>query len=131
MKIDPYLMSEEQLKAEGADVVAIANAAGFVITTEDLNSHRQNLSDDELEGVAGGLMCFSSNMRVICAQSIADGIDNTLAHDYAGVGGCWTTCYTLKAPANKGAIYFFNPLNIRLKRHPIPGTLNLQTTTNL
>ncbi|MDB4555086.1 Nif11-like leader peptide family RiPP precursor [Synechococcus sp. AH-707-D15] len=48
------LMSEEQLKAEGADPVAIAKAAGFSITTEDLKEHRQTLSDDELEGVAGG-----------------------------------------------------------------------------
>ena len=64
-------MSEEQLKAflekvkgdtslqvklnaEGADVVAIAKAAGFSITTEDLNSHRQGVSDDELEVAAGG-----------------------------------------------------------------------------
>ena len=48
---------QEQLKAEGADVVAIAKAAGFSISTEDLNTHRQNLSDlsdGELEGVAGG-----------------------------------------------------------------------------
>ena len=45
---------QEQLKAEGADVVAIAKAAGFTITTEDLNTHRQNLTDDELENVAGG-----------------------------------------------------------------------------
>ncbi len=45
---------QEQLKAEGADPVAIAKAAGFVITKEDLKSHRQTLSDDELEGVAGG-----------------------------------------------------------------------------
>ena len=45
---------QEQLKADGADVIAIAKAAGFTITTEDLNSHRQNLTDDELEGVAGG-----------------------------------------------------------------------------
>ncbi len=49
---------QEQLKAEGANPVAIANAAGFSITTEDLNSHRRNkpekLSDKELEGVAGG-----------------------------------------------------------------------------
>ncbi|KZR82442.1 Nitrogen fixation protein of unknown function [Prochlorococcus marinus str. MIT 1342] len=44
----------EQLKAEGADVVAIAKAAGFSITTEDLNTYRQNLSDEELEDVAGG-----------------------------------------------------------------------------
>ena len=49
---------QEKLKAEGADVVAIAKAAGFSITTEDLNSHRQgvseDISDDELEGAAGG-----------------------------------------------------------------------------
>ena len=45
---------QEQLKAEGADVVAIAKAAGFSITTEDLNTHRQNLSDEELEAVTGG-----------------------------------------------------------------------------
>ena len=52
VQADPSL--QEQLKAEGADVVAIAKAAGFSITTEDLNSHRQNLTDDELEGAAGG-----------------------------------------------------------------------------
>ena len=49
---DPSL--QEQLKAEGADPVAIAKAAGFSITTEDLKEHRQNLSDDDLEAVAGG-----------------------------------------------------------------------------
>ena len=52
VQADPSL--QEQLKAEGADVVAIAKAAGFSITIEDLNSHRQNLTDDELEGAAGG-----------------------------------------------------------------------------
>ena len=48
---------QEKLKAEGADfvaIVAIAKAAGFSITTEDLNSHRQGVSDDELEVAAGG-----------------------------------------------------------------------------
>ena len=51
---------QEQLKAEGTDVVAIAKAAGFTINTEDLHAHqqnlgnKQNLSDDELEGVSGG-----------------------------------------------------------------------------
>ena len=45
---------QEQLNAEGADAVAIAKAAGFSISAEDLNAHWQNLSDDELEGVAGG-----------------------------------------------------------------------------
>ncbi|MAR07643.1 MAG: lantipeptide [Cyanobium sp. NAT70] len=46
---------QEQLKAEGVDPVAIAKAAGFSITTEDLNTYRQTLSDRELEGAAGGV----------------------------------------------------------------------------
>ncbi len=45
---------QDQLNAEGADAVAIAKVAGFSITTEDLEAHLQSLSDDELEGVAGG-----------------------------------------------------------------------------
>ena len=52
VQADPSL--QEQLKAEGADVVAIAKAAGFSITTEDLNTQRQTPSDAELEGAAGG-----------------------------------------------------------------------------
>jgi len=59
-KVQADTSLQEQLKAEGADVVAIAKAAGFSITTEDLNTHRQNLSDDELEGVAGGLAILCS-----------------------------------------------------------------------
>ena len=72
-------MSEEQLKAflekvkadtslqeklnEAADadaVVEIAKAAGFAITAEDIQSMQSatvELSDEELEGAAGG-MCF-------------------------------------------------------------------------
>ena len=58
-KVQADTSLKEQLKAEGADPVAIAKAAGFSITTEDLKEHRQTLSDDELsddelESVAGG-----------------------------------------------------------------------------
>ena len=53
-KVQADTSLQEQLKAEGADPVAIAKAAGFSITTEDLKEHRQTLPDDELEGVAGG-----------------------------------------------------------------------------
>ncbi len=53
-KVQADTSLQEQLKAEGADPVAIAKAAGFYITTEELKAHRQTLSDDELEGVAGG-----------------------------------------------------------------------------
>ena len=64
---------QEKLKAEGADVVAIAKAAGFSITTEDLNSQVQNLTDDELEGVAGGIgntQCKGEIVRVFCGSAI-------------------------------------------------------------
>ena len=59
-KVQADASLQEQLKAEGADVVAIAKSDGFSITTDDLHAHqqnlsnKQNLSDDELEGVAGG-----------------------------------------------------------------------------
>ena len=68
VQADPSL--QEQLKAEGADVVAIAKAAGFTITTEDLNSHRQNLSDDELEGIAGGYTATGFDQRL--CQRVSD-----------------------------------------------------------
>ncbi|CAX32390.1 Hypothetical protein PMT_2872 [Prochlorococcus marinus str. MIT 9313] len=37
--------------------------------------------------------------------------------------------YTLKALALAGAFYFFNDFPIRLKRHPIPGPIDLQKVT--
>ena len=47
---------QEKLKpAEDADaVVAIAKAAGFVISAEELKKSQAELSEEELEGVAGG-----------------------------------------------------------------------------
>ena len=64
---------QEKLKAEGADVVAIAKAAGFSITTEDLNSHRQNLTDDELEGATGG----RNNCRITECQFVVSAFCTT------------------------------------------------------
>ena len=55
-KVQADTSLQEQLKAEGADPVAIAKAAGFSISTEDLNpNYRQNLSEKDLENVAGGV----------------------------------------------------------------------------
>lgn len=47
---------QEQLKgAEDSDVVvAIAKAAGFVVSIEELQKARAEVSEEELEGVAGG-----------------------------------------------------------------------------
>ena len=54
VQADPSL--QEQLKAEGADVVAIAKEAGFKISAEDLKNTKVELSEEELEGVAGGAL---------------------------------------------------------------------------
>ena len=47
---------QEKLKAAAdADaVVAIAKAAGFVISADDLKNAQSEVSDEELEGAAGG-----------------------------------------------------------------------------
>ena len=74
-KVQADTSLQEQLKVEGADVVAIANAAGFSITTEDLNTHSQTLSDHELEGVAGGCIGKQSYMvtdRAVCGDYFTD-----------------------------------------------------------
>ena len=53
VKADSSLQEKMKDASDADAVVAIAKDAGFSITTEDLNSDRQNLTDDELEGVAG------------------------------------------------------------------------------
>jgi predicted ribosomally synthesized peptide with nif11-like leader len=55
VKVDVGL--QEQLKeAKDMDsVVAIAKAAGFVISVEELNKAQAELSEEELEGMAGGM----------------------------------------------------------------------------
>ena len=47
---------QEKLKAAGdADaVVAIAKAAGFTVSADDLKKAQAEISEEELEGVAGG-----------------------------------------------------------------------------
>ena len=52
VQVDSTLL--EQLKAECADISEIANAVGFSIMTEQLNSYCQNLSDEELQNIIGG-----------------------------------------------------------------------------
>ena len=50
---------QEKLKAAGdADaVIALANAAGFAISADDLKKAQSEISEEELEGVAGGGNC--------------------------------------------------------------------------
>ncbi len=55
VKADAGLL--EKLKAGDADaVVALAKAAGFVISAEELQKAQTDFSEEELEGVAGGTL---------------------------------------------------------------------------
>jgi len=63
VQADPSL--QEQLKAEGADPIAIAKAAGFTIKQQDLYRQASELSDEELEAVAGGFN-YSDIVTVDC-----------------------------------------------------------------
>ncbi len=54
-KIQADTSLQAQLKAQGADAIAIAKAAGFQITAEELKNFKiKDLSDQELERVSGG-----------------------------------------------------------------------------
>ena len=120
-KVQADTSRQEQLKAEGADPVAIAKAAGFSITTEDLKYRRQTLSDDDLEGAAGGFFCVQGTANRFTINVCWSNFNLWLERLYLHT----------QSPCISRAFYFFNDFHIHLKRHPIPGTLNLQTTTNL
>ena len=50
---------QEKLKADKSpeDVVGIAKEAGFMISADDLENAQSEVSDAELEGAAGGIIC--------------------------------------------------------------------------
>ena len=58
---------QEKLKAAGdADaVIAIAKAAGFAISADELKKAQSEISEEELEGVAGGVIKDDNRHLVI------------------------------------------------------------------
>ena len=60
---------QEKLKAAGdADaVIAIAKAAGFAISADELKKAQSEISEEELEGVAGGF-CFVTSEPTLNAN---------------------------------------------------------------
>jgi predicted ribosomally synthesized peptide with nif11-like leader len=58
---------QEKLKAAGDTdaVVAIAKAAGFVISAEELQRAQAEISEEELEGVAGGGVGLGTEWRCL------------------------------------------------------------------
>ena len=54
VKADAGLQEQLEAAADPDAVVAIAKAAGFVITAEELTRAQAEISEDELAGVTGG-----------------------------------------------------------------------------
>ena len=65
VKVDPRLQEELKGAADAEAVVVIAKAAGFVVSADEIKSAQsasQELSDEDLEGVAGGALTgFAGN----------------------------------------------------------------------
>ncbi len=54
VKADTSLLEQLKTAADANAVVEIAKEAGFTISADDLNKSVSEISDEELEGVAGG-----------------------------------------------------------------------------
>ena len=54
VKADTSLQEKLKAAADANAVSAIAKEAGFSISTDDINKAQSELSEEELEGVAGG-----------------------------------------------------------------------------
>jgi len=62
---------QEKVNGAGDDadaVVAIAKAAGFVITAEELIRAKAEISEDELAGVTGGVMKLTCSNELRCPE---------------------------------------------------------------
>ena len=75
---------EEKLKAaaDANAVLAIAKEAGFSISADDLTKDQSELSEEELEGVAGGFGACEFGAD-------SQGFTGTNVVDTKGLGGLW------------------------------------------
>ena len=119
-KVQADTSLQEQLKEEGADVVAIAKEEGFSISADDLQLKKaQNeISDEALEGLAGGGATPTQPPPPLRVEPALRGKRNLIdTHSYHP---------TTQSPAIAGAFDLLNYITIRLKRHPIHATIDLQ-----
>ena len=57
VKADAVLQEKLKAATDADAVVEIAKASGFVISADDLKNAQSEVSDEELEGAAGGKGC--------------------------------------------------------------------------
>ena len=65
VKADAGLQEKLKAAADADAVVALGKTAGFVISAEELKKGQSDLSDEELEGVAGG--AWGESWLYLCA----------------------------------------------------------------
>ena len=66
VKGDTSLQEKLQGASDANSIAAIAKEAGFSISADDINKAQSELSDGELEGVAGGIVDPLSLINQVC-----------------------------------------------------------------
>ena len=73
VKGDTSLQEKLKAAADAEAVVAIAKEAGFMISADDLKNAQSEVSEEELENVAGGNLC-SNNVLTNCDWNNLSGL---------------------------------------------------------
>ena len=77
VKADTSLQEKLKSAADSDAVLAIAKDAGFSISADDLKNAQSEISEEELEGVAGGLKGTGGGSTFVC-----EGWDTTPNRDH-------------------------------------------------
>ena len=72
VKTDASLQEKLKAAVDADAVTAIAKEAGFSISADDLKKAQSEISEEELEGVAGGTPIFTLIGLSMCAVAVCD-----------------------------------------------------------
>ena len=72
VKADTSLQEKLKAAADNDAVVAIAKEAGFSISADELDAQSRELSDGELEGVAGGCVLSLNSLLSLAGDPMCD-----------------------------------------------------------
>ena len=59
IQTDPSLQEKLRASTDADSIASIAKEAGFEITADEVKEAQSKLSDEQLDGVAGGARCFN------------------------------------------------------------------------
>ena len=72
VKTDTSLQEKLKAAADADDVVSIAKEVGFTISSDDLTKAQYELSDQELEDIAGGYDITHQTCNRTCGTAVCD-----------------------------------------------------------